>query len=132
MWSHVDPNFHLRGSVYFDFCDQVRVSYFKEQGMPMLAWRKYNAGPILLEQHIRYFKEILMEETVSVEARHIGLSEDKRFSRVQHRFVKADGTEAARVEVTVAFMDLNARKLMPAPDEIVAILNQLEPALPEK
>jgi acyl-CoA thioester hydrolase len=39
-WSDLDPNFHLRHSVYYDFGAKLRMDYILSQGIPMASFQK--------------------------------------------------------------------------------------------
>lgn len=125
-WSDLDPNGHLRGSVYLDFTDQTRISYFEKHGQGFAAWRKYGIGPIILEQQLKYTSEVKPGDLIDVTLEVLSISEDRRFCRVRHRILKAEGTQqAAEVELLLSFMDLKARKIVPCPEEIVGVYADL-------
>ncbi len=123
-WADLDPNFHLRGSVYFDFTDQTRFSYFQNNGLPVTKWRELGLGPVILEQTIRYKKEVFLEEKVTVEFRVAYASEDHRIFKIQHQLWKGEGILVAEVEVTVGLLNLTTRKLAPAPPAFIELLKQ--------
>lgn len=125
-WADLDPNFHLRGSTYLDFTDQTRFSFFQQNGIPVTEWRKMGIGPVILEERIRFLKEVFLEEQVRVTFKRVGVSPNQKIFQVKHEILKENGQPAAEVDVTVGLLDLKTRKLAPAPDSFLELIEKLE------
>src|SRR5919205_533013 len=83
-WADLDPNSHVRHSVYYDWGAMCRVAYLEQQGVG-LGWMARNAiGPVL-------FREELI----------------------------------ATIEMDGAWLDLEARKIVVPPPEMVRAFEHL-------
>ena len=52
-WADMDPNRHLRHSVYLDYAAQTRVALFSDYGLPIDEIAKMGLGPILFREKIK-------------------------------------------------------------------------------
>lgn len=125
-WSDVDPNMHLRNSVYMDFTDQVRIKYFHVNGISLGDLRRMQIGPILFSVNTNFYKEILINEEVEVNYRLTKISEDGRKWEALHEIFKENGDLAATVTASGAWMDLVKRKTTIPPEELVQVFRKLE------
>ena len=57
-WSDLDPNFHVRHSVYYDWGAFCRIEFFNQYGLSDLAMREHNIGPILFREECIFRREI--------------------------------------------------------------------------
>ncbi|MGB0521399.1 MAG: acyl-CoA thioesterase [Flammeovirgaceae bacterium] len=125
-WADVDPNNHLRNTVYVDFTDHVRFSYFDSQGLDYHYIRKLGIGPIFFKVCTSFYKEVLLHETITVNLKLAYLSESGDRWSFEHEVLKADGRLAAKVEVQGAFLNLKTRKLANPSEEMNAAIRKLE------
>ena len=51
-WADLDPNFHLRHSVYYDYGAYCRISFLNEQGITPEFMTQFNLGPILSGKNV--------------------------------------------------------------------------------
>ncbi len=125
-WSDVDPNMHMRNSVYMDFTDQVRIKFFHVNGISLLSFKEMQIGPILFSTTTNFRKEVLINEEVKVNCKLSMMSEDGRKWAILHEVFKENGELAATVMASGAWMDLSKRKLTTPPESIVKLLEGLE------
>jgi acyl-CoA thioester hydrolase len=121
-WSDLDPNFHLRGSAYFDLCDHARLSFFAERGIPVEDWRSFNAGPVIIEQNMKYVKEVKYKELIIVRLSIDKLIKNKIIS-FKHIFINEQNETLAHAHVLIGVLDLGTRRLMDLPIIITKALN---------
>ena len=122
-WADVDPNNHLRNTVYVDYTDHVRFSYFDSQGLDYQTIRKMGIGPIFFKVTTTFYKEVLLHETVTVNLKLAHLAKDGSRWAFEHEVFKENGQVAALVEVQGAFLNLKTRKLaLPTPEMNEAVL----------
>src|SRR5687768_268098 len=115
-WSDLDPNFHLRHSVYYDFGAFSRITFFTSYGITPQVMLQYNIGPILFREECVFKKEIRFEDKVTI---NIKLSKTKAdYSRwtIVHEIFKNSDTIAAIITVDGAWLDTQKRKLTAPPD----------------
>jgi len=110
-WSDLDPNFHLRHSVYYDYGAFVRVSFLETVGLTPAIFMKNNFGPIIFREEGIFKKEIHFGDRLEVTAVLTKSRED--FSRwtIAHEVWKNGDTVAAIVTVDGAWIDTVKRKL---------------------
>lgn len=115
-WSDLDPNFHLRHSVYYDFGALSRISFFTATGTTPQAMLQHNIGPILFREECIFKKEIRFGDKVVVNIKLDKLKAD--FSRwtIVHEIFKNDNLLAAIITVDGAWLDTLKRKLALPPD----------------
>lgn len=125
-WSDVDPNMHLRHSVYLDYTDQVRIKYFDTHGVSFLDFRQLQIGPILFSTKSDFRREVLLNEQVKVNCKLSMLSTDHRKWSVLHEIFKENGDLAATVTAKGAWMDLTKRKVIVPPERLIKIFERME------
>lgn len=124
-WSELDPNGHMRHSAYLDYGAQIRLAFLAEHGLSMARMRELSIGPILFREEIRYRREILGGDRVRVDVALSGLSHNRKHWLMRHHIHKSDGTEAAIIDVHGAWMSLRERRVIPAPPEIMALVEPM-------
>ena len=115
-WSDLDPNFHLRHSVYYDFGAFSRLTFFTINGITPHVMLQNNIGPILFREECTFKKEIRFEDKVTI---NIKLSKTRAdYSRwtIVHEIFKNDNILAAILTVDGAWLDTQKRKLCIPPD----------------
>ena len=125
-WADVDPNNHLRNTVYVDYTDHVRFSYFESQGIDYNYIRELGVGPIFFKVCTTYYKEVHLHETVTVNLKLIRLSEDGGRWAFEHDIIKENGKVAAKVVVEGAFLNLHTRKLAKPSEKMNEAVRKLE------
>ena len=127
-WSDLDPNFHVRHSVYYDWGAFCRIEFFNQYGLSDLAMREHNIGPILFREECIFRREIRMDDDlfISLEMKQAR----KDFSRwsIQHRILKGEGELAATITVDGAWLDLQRRKLTVPPPVVVDVYDKMPKA----
>lgn len=124
-WADLDPNRHLRHTSYNDYATHVRFSYLEEGGFGAREFGEHRMGPVIFKEETRYFKEVGMNETITVDFRTAALSAGAERFRMVHDIRRADGQLAATVAVEGAWLDLGVRKLRPAPPALATLLQAL-------
>ncbi|TRX57703.1 acyl-CoA thioesterase [Fulvivirga sp. M361] len=126
-WSDVDPNMHLRHTVYLDYADQTRIRFFEQQGLSFNRLLELNVGPIIFGTQSNFLKEVLLSEEVTYDCRLLELSSDGRKWVIKHNVYKSDGQLAAELTYKGAWFDLKARKLTVPPEEVRNVMNLMTP-----
>ena len=117
-WADLDPNGHVRHSVYYDWGAMVRIAYLEQQGVG-LRWMAANTiGPVLFREEARFLRELRYGDALVIDLQLAGASVDGRKWRMRHRVLR--GAEVAAIlEVEGAWLDLEARKIVTPPDDLV-------------
>lgn len=126
-WNDIDFNGHVRNTAYLDYSSTTRMLYFQENGFPMSEFRRLNFGPVVVRDEIEYASEIHFLEEFTVKIQVAGFSPNYRRCRVRNVFAKMDGTLSASVTSLVVWLDLNERRTIIPPIELISALKFLEP-----
>jgi acyl-CoA thioester hydrolase len=124
-WSDLDPNFHLRHSVYYDWAAMCRIEFLNNHGLTSELMIKHQFGPILFREECLFKKEVKMNDQVTIDL--VLLKSRKDFSRwyIQHTISKNDETLCAIVTVDGAWLDTVKRKLTVPPEEVAVIFREM-------
>lgn len=123
-WSDLDPNGHVRHSVYYDFAAQLRTELFIARGIRVEDMAKAGFGPVLFEEKANFRRELHFGDDLIMSGSLKLLREDYgRFAFV-HEIWRGD-TLCATVEVFGAFIDLKLRKLTLPPQDFIDKLSNL-------
>tara|TARA_R110001592_G_scaffold162584_2_gene396033 strand:- start:173675 stop:174163 length:489 start_codon:yes stop_codon:yes gene_type:complete len=118
-WSDLDPNGHVRHSVYYDFAAQLRTELFVANDIKVEEMTKIGIGPILFEEKATFKRELHFSDNLQMVAAVIGLRKDySRFAFI-HEIWRGE-TLCATVEVLGAWINLRERKLTTPPAELIA------------
>lgn len=110
-WNDLDANQHLGNSKYTEFMSHTRMAFFNAQDLDLNTMNSYGLGPIVLYEHIYYFKEIHLNDTITVSLEVSGMTRDGRFMIIHHNFYNSDGQNLARGEMFFSWLNLKTRKL---------------------
>jgi acyl-CoA thioester hydrolase len=108
-----DTQGHLNQSVYLNYAEHARWSMLQAAGIRQADLVARRVGPVALETTIRFRRELLAGDEVTVSCA-FEWGEGKTF-RIRQLVTKADGTVAAEVEAVGGLMDLGERRLVPDP-----------------
>lgn len=114
-WADLDPNFHVRHSVYYDWGAYCRMCFLVEQGLTPSVLSQNNFGPILFREECSFRRELHFGDSISIDLQLLKARTD--FSRwsIQHTIYKNKEIAAAVIVVDGAWLDTQKRKLATAP-----------------
>lgn len=115
-WSDLDPNFHVRHSVYYDWGAYCRINYLTENGLTPAVLTRLQFGPILFREECVFRKEIQFGDLLTIDLQLLRSRED--FSRwsIRHQIFKNGDQLAAVLTVDGAWIDTARRKLATPPE----------------
>jgi acyl-CoA thioester hydrolase len=124
-WSDLDPNFHLRHSVYYDWGAFCRISSLEQHNLTAAVMQRLQIGPILFREECVFKREIRLGDKVTINLELIRSKKD--FSRwsIRHTVMKNGDTVAAIITVDGAWLDLSRRKLATPPEEVHAVFSKM-------
>lgn len=125
LWTQIDANRHLRHSAYADFCAQARSNMLNALGLSLDQFAKIKIGPILFREELKYFREVKLDEFISVGVQLTKLNTSNGRFSFRHLIHKENGVVAAEVNVDGAWLDLSTRKLTDMPSDWFEILGKV-------
>ncbi len=124
-WSDFDPNRHMRHTAYNDYAAEVRVRFFREHGLSMNEFTRFNFGPILFKEETSFYKEIRVGENISVNLELEGVSKGIERWRFKHQIFNKEGALSAEIKVYGAWINLVKRKLIAPPQKFATLFDTL-------
>lgn len=119
-WSDLDPNFHLRHSVFYDWGAFLRICFLNEYQLSPKVLMENNFGPIVFREECVFKKEVLFGDIISV---NIQLQKSKRNGSrwtMMHEVWKNETILAAILTIDGAWMDTTIRKLTKPPEIVLS------------
>ena len=122
-WADMDPNFHLRHSVYYDFAATARVEFLSAYGLSTHLMLEQHVGPILFREEAIFRKEVRPGDQLYITTAITKLRRDgSRFS-FRHELIRArDGAVCAVMNIDGAWINTQLRKLTAPPTTVVELM----------
>jgi len=124
-WSDLDPNFHLRHSVYYDWAALSRIEFLTRFDLTAHTMQQLNIGPILFREECVFKKEIRSGDTITIDLKL--LKTRRNYSRwsIQHTVRKNGDTVSAIITVDGAWMNTIERKLATPPAIVEKVFSEM-------
>lgn len=125
-WADVDPNHHVRHSVYPDYATHVRFAFLARAGFSPRRFAELAMGPVIFREETRFHKEVRLGDELTVDFVAAGLAPDGSRWTLRHNHHRGDGEVAAVSTLDGAWMSLETRKIIPPPPDLLATMEQLD------
>ena len=125
-WADMDFNSHMKNTAYLDKAADVRQMYLIENGFPVEEFSRLRIGPVVMKDEVEYFKEVGLQEKITVTYALAGHAPDGSRFLLRHEIFRPDGKLAARVTSAGGWLDLDARRLVAPPPALFAAMDSLE------
>src|SRR4051812_46114758 len=87
-WSDLDPNFHLRHSVYYDWGAFCRIEFLNEYGLNADVLQRLQFGPILFREECVFRKEIRSGDEIRMDLHLVRARKDYSRWTIRHNITK--------------------------------------------
>ena len=124
-WADMDFNSHMRNTAFLDKSADVRMMFFAENGFPMSEFSKLRLGPVIMKDEVEYRKEVGLLQPITVTLAMAGMSADGSRFLMRNDIQRPDGELCARVTSSGGWLDLQARKLVAPPEQLLSALRLL-------
>jgi acyl-CoA thioester hydrolase len=124
-WSDLDPNAHLRHSVYYDWGALCRVQFFFDLKLTTTVMHELQIGPVVFREECLFKKEIHMGDEITIDLHLIKARRDISRWSIRHTIYKNGNIVAAILTVDGAWIDLTKRKLAAAPPFIIDVFGAM-------
>ena len=126
-WADLDPNFHLRHTVYYDWAAMCRLRFLDQNGLTPAFMRQWSFGPILFREEAVFRKEIKFGDHITINLELVKARKDYSRWTITHKITRDDGTLCALVTVDGAWLNTKERKLFIPPPEVHRVFELMKP-----
>lgn len=127
-WSDVDANRHMANTAYISFISHTRIAFLLQLGFDQKMFEVNQIGPVAFYEHVYYFKEAFLGQTIRVSLEIMGMSEDAKFYEFHHNFYNHKGENIALCEMMGSWINLKTRKLTGLNNELLKTFSGVEKA----
>lgn len=122
--SHLDTFGHVNNAVYLQLYEEARWDFITARGYGLKEVKKHQKGPVILEAHIKFIKELQLREKIQITFEPVSKPGQARSKIIQihQKMFKPNGDVASELVVTVGFFDLVERKLISPTEEWQRVL----------
>lgn len=121
-WSDLDPNVHVRHSVYYDWGAKTRMEMLSLAGISPQELAAQHTGVILMEEGCKFRREVKWGDAIFMlsDWRAQGPKGEPHMFTFSHRLFKGEDTFCAEIQILGAWIDTQKRKLSSPPPAIQA------------
>ncbi len=124
-WADMDFNSHMKNTAFLDRAADVRMMFFSEHGCPMHEFIRLRIGPVIMRDEVEYFREIGLLEPFTVNLAISGLALDGSRFLLRNITLRSDGKPCAKITSAGGWLDLDGRRLVVPPPQLLAALQCL-------
>ncbi len=121
-WSDLNPNFHLRHSVYYDWGAMCRADFLSLVGLTWKRKQQLQTEPVIFSEECIFKKEIRLNDPVTIDMMLLKAKRDFSRFTIQQEIKRNPETVSAILTVDIACMNGATRKLTVLPQEDIDIL----------
>jgi acyl-CoA thioester hydrolase len=124
-WSDLDPNAHLRHSIYYDWGAFSRIEFLYAHGLTTEMMQQLQVGPILFREECIFRREIRLGDKITIDLKLIKTRKDYSRWTIQHTIIKNGDIVSAILTVDGAWLDTSKRKLAIPPQQVAGAFSQM-------
>lgn len=122
--AHLDTFGHVNNAEYLRLFEEARWELITSRGYGLDRVKESGVGPVLLDVHLRFKREIKLRQKIKIETT-AQMQSDKIYKIFQKMVDAETGSLHAEAEYTAGVFDTQKRKLIQAPDEWKAAIGLL-------
>lgn len=112
---HVDSLGHMNNATYLALYEEARWEAITERGYGFKEIQKMKQGPVILEVNLKFQREVLLRETITITLEMLGYK--GKIAQMKQQMIKDDGSVASEAVFTFGLFDMKERKLIePTPE----------------
>ncbi len=112
---HVDSIGHVNNATYLALYEEARWEGITGNGYGFKEIQKLKKGPVILEINIKFMRELLLREDITITTEILGFK--GKIGQMKQQMLKKDGTVASEAIFTFGLFDLVERKLIEPTEE---------------
>jgi YbgC/YbaW family acyl-CoA thioester hydrolase len=118
---HLDTFGHVNNATYLELFEEARWDFITQNGWPLTRIQSEKRGPVILEVQVKFKRELINREWITVESRFQSLPNPKILVMNQQMLKEGQDKVAAEALFTIGFMDLQERKLISHPEDWIKL-----------
>jgi len=107
---HLDTFGHVNNATYLQLLEEARWEFLNGQGFDLQTIHELKVGPIILECHIKFLKELVVRQQIIIESQV--LSYEKKIGIMRQDIVDEQGSLCCQAQLTFGLFDMSTRKLI--------------------
>lgn len=107
---HVDSLGHMNNATYLALYEEARWEVITSRGYGFQEVQKRRQGPVILEINIKFLREILLREEITITVEMLDYK--GKIGRMRQQMLKEDGTVASEALITYGLFDMKERRLI--------------------
>ncbi|ASD62759.1 acyl-CoA thioesterase [Bdellovibrio bacteriovorus] len=112
---HVDSLGHMNNATYLALYEEARWEAITSRGYGFRDIQKMKQGPVILEVNLKFQREVLLRETITITLEMLGYK--GKIAQMKQQMIKDDGSVASEAVFTFGLFDMKERKLIePTPE----------------
>jgi thioesterase III len=112
---HLDTFGHVNNATYLEMLEEARWEWVTNNGYGLKEVQTTRKGPVILECQIKFRRELHLRETIRIESQLVKY--ERNIGEIHQWIYKENDVLSAEAKFTMAFFDLEARKLIPPTEE---------------
>lgn len=108
--SLVDSYGHLNNASYLSLYEEARWELITKRGFDFKTIHTIQQGPVILEVNIKFLKEIVLREEITISTEVLSYS--GKIGKMRQQMFKQDGSVANEAQFVFALFDMKMRKLI--------------------
>lgn len=107
---HLDTFGHVNNATYLELLEEARWEFLLENGLDLRTIHVSGIGPVVLECHIQFLKELRLREWITIQSQLISF--EKKIGIMEQDILNEDGATCSKAKLTFGVFDLKLRKLI--------------------
>lgn len=107
---HLDTFSHVNNATYLELLEEARWEFLHERGFDLKSIHELGIGPIVLECHIKFLKELRLRQPIVIESQMI--SYEKKIGVMRQDIYDGQEVICCQAQMTFGFFDMSTRKLI--------------------
>ena len=118
--SHLDTFGHVNNATYLQLFEEARWEIITQNGFGLDRVHETGQGPVILEVHIRFMKELKLRSHVTIKTQ---ITEwEGKINKLRQWIENEKGQNCCEAEFTFSLFDTKARKIIaPTPEWLKAL-----------
>ena len=117
---HLDSFNHVNNAAYLEILEDARWEFLNIRGFGLNKIHQLGVGPVVLECHIKFIKELKLRQTITIESQMN--SYEKKIGVMRQEIFNEQRESCSLATMTFGFFDMEKRKLiLPSSEWLEAI-----------